>query len=336
MARNEQLIRQHKVLEILERSRYGRTLDEIRVALVEELGLSSLHARSVRRDLQALQAAGIDVDVHDSPRGKIWKMGPRAKGAHRISASSSELIALSLGRDLLYPLAGTPFWSGIESFWNKIQEELPETVWVHYEKFRKSLYVLGTAGKSYERQQGILSTINRSIQQHRIVDVTYQPVGRDASRRMIEPYGVVFFQSSLYIIAADHEAKGEDRMRHFKLDRFTKAEALDDYFETDRSFDLREYLGSSLGIFGSNRLQNFRIRVNEKAARWIQEDPWHPEQVIEPQKDGSVILKVKAAHELAIIPRVLALGTNAEVLSPASCRKRIAEMIDDMAQRYRD
>ena len=38
MARNEQLIRQHKIIQILERSRFGRTLDEIRDDLVDELG----------------------------------------------------------------------------------------------------------------------------------------------------------------------------------------------------------------------------------------------------------------------------------------------------------
>ena len=334
MARNEQLIRQHKVLEILERSRYGRTLEEIRDSLVDELGLSSLHTRSVRRDLQALQAAGFDVDVHDAARGKIWKLGPRAKSTHRISATASELIALSLGRDLLYPLAGTPFWSGIESFWNKIQEELPETVWDHYQRFRKSLFVLGTTSKSYENQQGILSTLNRSIQQHRVVEITYQPIGKDARTRLIEPYGVVFFQSSLYIIAADHASKESERMRHFKLDRFTKADGLDQWFEVDRSFDLREYLGQSLGIFGSNRPMNFRIRISPSAARWVQEDPWHSEQTIDHQPDGGILLRVKVAHEMAIIPRVLALGTNAEVLSPASCRKRIATMIDEMARSY--
>ncbi|MDB4640925.1 WYL domain-containing protein, partial [Pirellulaceae bacterium] len=124
MARNEQLIRQHKVLQILERVRYGKTLEEIRDDLVDELGLKSLHTRSVRRDLEALQAAGLDVDAHDSGRGKVWKLGPRAKSTYKITASATELIALSLGRDLLYPLVGTPFWIGIESFWNKIQEEL--------------------------------------------------------------------------------------------------------------------------------------------------------------------------------------------------------------------
>ena len=139
MARNEQLIRQHKILQILERSRFGRTLDEIRTALIEELGLSSLHVRSVRRDLDALQAAGLDIRSQQIRRGRVWKLGPQIKQVHRISASATELIALSLGRDLLYPLAGTPFWEGIESFCNKMREELAEAVWKHYERYRRAL-----------------------------------------------------------------------------------------------------------------------------------------------------------------------------------------------------
>ena len=62
MARNEQLIRQHKLLQVLERSRFGKTLEEVRDDLVEELGLTSLHTRSVRRDIEALQAAGFHLD----------------------------------------------------------------------------------------------------------------------------------------------------------------------------------------------------------------------------------------------------------------------------------
>ncbi len=79
MARNEQLIRQHKILQILEDFRFGRSLEEIRDDLVGDLGLTSLHTRSVRRDLEALQAAGFDVAPHATPRGKVWKLGPRAR-----------------------------------------------------------------------------------------------------------------------------------------------------------------------------------------------------------------------------------------------------------------
>src|SRR4051812_23169179 len=122
MARNEQLIRQHKLLQILERYKFGRTLEQLRDELVEDLGLGSLHPRSVRRDLEALQAAGIKVDVEETPRGKVWKFDKQAGGSYKVTASATELIALSLSRDLLYPLAGTPFWQGIESFWSKLRD----------------------------------------------------------------------------------------------------------------------------------------------------------------------------------------------------------------------
>jgi predicted DNA-binding transcriptional regulator YafY len=79
MARNEQLIRQHKILQILERVRFGKTIEELRDDLVDELGLSSIHTRTVHRDLEALQAAGLDVDSHEIQRGKVWKLGPQYK-----------------------------------------------------------------------------------------------------------------------------------------------------------------------------------------------------------------------------------------------------------------
>jgi len=336
MARNEQLIRQHKLLQILERYRFGRTLDELRDELVDELGLTSLHQRSVRRDLEALQAAGIDLAPHDSGRGRVWKLGPLFRGSHKITASATELIALSLARDLLTPLAGTPFWLGIESFWNKVRESLPAGVWDHYQKFRQVLLVLGLPAKSYAKQQGILKNINRAILEHRVVEVAYQPLGQDEpSTRRIEPYGIALFQGSLYVIADACEVADESqRVRHLKLDRFRKAVALDAWFKPRANFQLQRHLRESMGIFSGGKPRRFRVRISAYAARWLEEDPWHPDQQIRYQPDGSMILSVNAAHDLEIIPRVLALGAEAELLSPASSRKALAEVLRRAASQY--
>ncbi|MEC9091389.1 MAG: WYL domain-containing protein [Planctomycetota bacterium] len=342
MARNEQLIRQHKILQILERVRYGKTLDEIRDDLVDELGLKSLHTRSVRRDLEALQMAGIDVDVHDSGRGRVWKIGPRAKSTYKITASATELIALSLGRDLLYPLAGTPFWIGIESFWNKIQEELPDTVTDHYEKYRQILHVLGTPAKSYEKHDGMIKTFNRAILEHRVAEAAYRPLGKPVTTRKLEPLAIVFYQSSLYIIARIQQAQESDRLeestsngiRHWKLDRFEKVTALDEWFKPPKGFDLGSHISQSVGIFSGRNTKNFKIWISEYAAQWVIEDPWHPSQKVNQLKDGSIELKIQASHELEIIPRVLSLGAEAEILAPATARKKAAEMIASMMEKY--
>jgi predicted DNA-binding transcriptional regulator YafY len=336
MARNEQLIRQHRLLQILERYRFGRTLSELRDELVDELGLTSLHERSVRRDLEALQAAGIDLGTHDVGRGRVWKLGPLFRGSHKITASATELLALSLARDLLMPLAGTPFWLGIESFWNKIRESLPASVWEHYEKYRRVLWVLGLPAKSYEKQQGILKTINRSILEHRVVEIVYQSLGRpEPATRRIEPYGVALYQGSLYVIADACEVTNpQHRVRHLKLDRFRKAVALDEWFKPRRDFQLKQHLQPSIGIFSGGEPRDFRIRVSAYAAPWVEEDPWHADQQISRQADGSIVLTVKAAHDLEIIPRVLALGPEAELLSPASSRQTLAQLLRRTASHY--
>lgn len=337
MARNEQLIRQHKLLQVLERYRFGRTLTEIRDELVEELGLSSLHTRSVRRDVEALEAAGFDVVSVETERGRVWKLGPRFKGAHKITASSTELMALSLGRDLMHPLAGTPFWLGIESFWSKIQESLPDGVWAHYTKYRKILHVLGMPAKDYAKHQGMLKTINRAILEHRVLDIEYQRLGQPAaSKRQIHPYGIAFYDNSLYVVADSCDAlDDENPVRHLKLDRFKKATALDEWFKPRSGFDLEDHLRQSLGMFAGRKTKRFKIKISAYAAPWIEEDPWHPNQELKHHADGSITLTVEASHDLEVIPRVLALGTEAELVSPASSRKAIAETVKGMQKLYK-
>lgn len=346
MARNEQLIRQHKLLQLLEISRFGRTLDELRMELVADLGLTTLHERTVRRDVEALQAAGFDIQTETVERGKVLKLGHSSKGVHEVGISASEMIALSIGRELLFPLVGTQYWRGIESFWNKVQETVPDGVFDHFSRYRKTLHVFGTPSKSYAEHEGMLKTINRAIVEHRVVEIEYEPVGKPASKRLIEPYGLAVYQSSIYVVAAAHEVTDpKERLRNWKLDRFRKATALDDYFKADE-VDLSKHLGRSIGIFSGDDATLVKIRLGERAAAWVREDPWHPEQKLEPEhanapeknsgaeKTGQFILTVPVSHPREALPKVLSLGSDAEVVEPESFRQAVSEAVAKMAANY--
>jgi predicted DNA-binding transcriptional regulator YafY len=337
MARNEQLIRQHKILQILERRRYGIRLEDLRDALVDELGLSSLHERSVRRDIEALQAAGFDIDTEESSQGKVWKLRHNDKGIHRLNVSATELIALSMGRDLMLPLAGTQFWHGIEGFWNKVREQLPAGVWELFERYRRTLLVSGVVPKSYEKHHGILKSLHRAIDEHRVVEIEYRSAGKPSSTRYICPYGIVVHQGSIYLLAT-LEPQSEDasasELRHWKLDRFVKATPLDRWFKPDSQIDLSQHVQRTIGIFSGEAAQRYRIWLTPKATLWLQEDPWHSDQQLEALEGGGAILSVPAHHPMEIIPRVLELGEEAEVLSPLECREMIRDVLADRLSRY--
>lgn len=379
MARNEQLIRQHKLLQLLEVSRFGRTLEEFRGDLVLDLGLTTLHERTVRRDIEALQAAGFDIQTETLERGKVYSLGNNQAAIHEIGISASEMIALAIGRELLYPLAGTQYWRGIETFWNKLQESVPDGVFDHYSKHRETLHVFGSPHKSYERHEGMLKTVNRAILEHRLVEMEYQPIGRDASIRKVEPYGLAVYQGSIYVVAAidpDDDLPAAERLRNFKLDRFKHAKALDEYFKADETITLSKHLGRSIGIFSGPSATTVRIRLGPQAAGWVREDPWHPDQKLvedvgqflpETSDDddmkrpkpsgqrrrpkdsatgesagesacedwsGDFILSIPASHPREVLPKVLALGAQAEVLSPPEFREATAAAVSTMYAQY--
>lgn len=333
MARNDQLIRQHKLLQILERTRFGYTLNELRDALIDELGLSSLHTRTLRRDIEALQEAGLDISSSELDRGRVWKLGESAKASYQINATATELLALSVGRDLLNPLRGTFIGEGITSFWNRVQEVVPSTVWQHYEKIRQVLFVSGTVTKSYEEQRGVLKTIERAILQHRWCSISYSSPQRGVDDRKVSPRAILFHNASLYVVAELGDAPQETR--HWKLDRIKSVVALDEYFESVVD-EVQEQLAGGLSAFASSESKQYEIILSERAAMWVEEEPWHPQQIVTREDNGQYRLVVQANHDLEIIPKILAFGEHAELLSPDSSRECLLDTVKSMRALYED
>ena len=337
MARNEQLIRHHKILQVLEGLRFGATLAELRQTIVDELGLSSLHERTVRRDIEALQHAGFDIHATDSPRGRIWQAGDGVRQGFKVNASATELISLSLARELLMPLQGTPFWQGIESFWSKLLDEIPSSISNHYERHRDTLFVLGTTPKDYTEKLGILKTLQRGIQEHRHVEIVYQAPGKDAENRKLEPYATIVYISSIYIIAADAELpESASRVRHWKIDRVERAVALDSWFTLPEDLDLEREMQGQATLFAGNKKESYTILLTDPAAQRLREDPWYPDQHLEQGPDDAWTLRVDASHPLEILPRLLSLGSEAQLLEPKSARDQMRDIVALLHDTYDD
>ena len=167
--------------------------------------------------------------------------------------------------------------------------------------------------------------------------MTYRSEGKPAKTRKIEPLEVVLFQSSLYTVAAANEIEDENsRIRVWKLDRFDKATLLDEWFKPPEDFEPEAFFGNSQSIFRAQESPaTYKIWLAPKAVIWVTEDPWHPEQVLKENKDGSATLTVVAAHPKDVLPKVLEFGEHAELLSPAKRRKELAKEIATMAKRYK-
>jgi predicted DNA-binding transcriptional regulator YafY len=339
--RYKQVARACKVLEILQSSRYGKTTRELADEVVRYMGLASVSLKSIERDVKFWQGYGFPINSHktaDRERRVVWKLDQSYIDLPKLQISVLELLAFAVGRELLIPLAGTPYWEGIQMLWNRMRESLPEPVWEHFERLRPSLVVRGAVSKSYADKEGMLSALNRAIYQHRVTAIRYQGLGRpEPEDRMIEPHAIVLSEGNIYVVATD---AGQDRgeFKLFKLDRLSRATPRDQHFKPREDFDPDELFAASVGVFRSGKPQSFRIRVSGDAARWVVEEPLHPNQVVRPSSEDNdvadLVVEIPSAHEEEIIPRVLALGDQAEVLEPQSCRKAMRQIAARLVETY--
>src|SRR4030095_4682455 len=103
MPRNQEVIRQWKVLHALESSRHGATIP----ALADDLDVTT---RTIRRDLAALQEAGFPLfDQHDEDGKGRWLLDGQILKGLETGFTLNELCALYLSRNLLEAVAAAPF-----------------------------------------------------------------------------------------------------------------------------------------------------------------------------------------------------------------------------------
>lgn len=112
MARNDEMIRQWEILQALDASRQGKTIQE----LADDTGRST---RTIRRDLDALGQAGFPLTSTEGPGAHRWSLlrGPALPQSFTIT----ELSALYFSRTLIECLADTPFHSDLAKAFDKLQ-----------------------------------------------------------------------------------------------------------------------------------------------------------------------------------------------------------------------
>jgi len=326
MARGDQLGRQWKIIRSLIASKRGKSVQD----LASEL---SCHSRTVYRDLEALQVAGFPVYTERKNQKKYWSLMESAKHQIQIPFNITELMALYFSSDMLKMLKNTLFYDSLESLFQKIKATLPPEYMTYLQHVESSLKVGLKPTKDYSQFGEILDQINEAILNRRHVRIRYFVMSRkNISQRVVDPYKLWFFDGTFYMLGFCHLRKD---IRLFAVDRIRKMVLTDTTFETPRDFDIEHYLRDSFGTFLGKPIQ-VAIHFSPRIAGYIAEKTWHESQVVEKQKDGSLIFKVEIAGTEEIKFWILRWGKDAVVLKPDSLRKEIRMEAESVLKNYRE
>jgi predicted DNA-binding transcriptional regulator YafY len=155
------------------------------------------------------------------------------------------------------------------------------------------------------------------------VEIQYRNrITRRINKRIVHPYG--FLYGHRHYLIAYNQVKGAQGYRMFSLPNIERVVPQNEYFERDEEFSLEEFSQRSFGVFQE---EPFRVawRFSPRAADDAEDFLFHPQQVTEKQKDGSIIVRFMAGGALEMCWHLYAWGEDVEVLEPAELR----EMVND-------
>lgn len=151
------------------------------------------------------------------------------------------------------------------------------------------------------------------------------------STRNISPQQLVRYKDNWYLDAFCHKSNA---LRSFSVDMIQECRHLYKPSTLVSVQEMTSHFADSYGIFSGQAKHTAVLHFDEYISRWIQNETWHPEQMIEKQTDGSLIMQLPYNHDIELIQDILKYGPNVKVLSPPHLQEKIKQQLKRTLEQY--
>lgn len=317
MPRSDQAIRQLQILRFLEAN--GRATLQRLASMLDD----NRHARTLRRDLDALSLAGIPVYTAREDGKTFWVLDDSYR-SFPLPLTATELFAFHYACELLHPLKGTFLGDSLKSLYQKTRSVLPVRHHPAFALLQNSVTLGHTPYTAYGKQGEIINRIRSAIEHGQVIKMQYASSRpKKQVPRKAKPYRLHYQNGALYLIAYCHRNEEE---RTFRVDRIRSVEITDQTFQWPLFFDIREYFKGAFGVY-RGKAEEISLVFDKEAARRIKGRTWHQSQVLFPYRNGKLRMHLKVAVTPELMQWVLGFGPQVQVEQPA----RFAKMVQDAA-----
>ena len=327
MPRNAEVIRQWTILRDLEASR-RQTIDD----LAARTGVTT---RTIRRDLEALQASGFPLFDEVIEGKRYWTL--EAKAFRRLDDTGftlAELSALYFSRTLVECLAATPFQQDVAAAFDKLSAALTPGMRQFLDRLPLVFQAKGATpraanpGSAKAEREHIARLLDATLH-HRRATMQYFSMSSGREKEyVIEPYRLIYSPGGMYLLAFVPEYK---ELRTFSVDRIRGISLHEERFVPTEATDAA--FAHSIGI-NEGPPEHIEIAFEPRIAPYVRERQWHPSQKNADRNDGGVVLSLDVCNDWALRSWILSFGPLAHVLTPRTLAAQIRDEITRAAERY--
>ncbi|WP_367871623.1 helix-turn-helix transcriptional regulator [Luteolibacter sp. Populi] len=281
-------------------------------------------SKTIMRDIEFMRdSLGVEIE-YDAVRHGWYASGtmPEIPG---FTVGAEELAALFLTRTALDAIRGTALESTMRQVFSKIVASVEGTVHLEWSEMEEAFTRKMPA--MHARDVKLFGELADAVLQRREIHFHYRKLDADkAAPRSVRPYHLGEVDGGWYLIGHDLD---RGALRTFALPRITRFKMLMTVFERPLSFDGREHLRRSFGIWhqGGTRTHLVRVTLKDYAARLATERRWHPSQetTVLDEKGKLVEVRFEAAALEEVVRWVLSFGSKAEVIGPPELLQMVRE-----------
>ncbi len=321
--RNKLLVRLLAILRDLDR-RDGCDIEELAAR-------HQVATRTIRRDLDALQEAGVPLISDDDGRRRRWHLAhPDSRRQLANVIDPSHCLALRAALGAAVPRGSITF-DTLEDLAAKLERALDA-------KQRARLTALVDCFVPLERraltQAGpdVLWPLMTAITNHRRCRVHYAPPSRDPVEIEMLPLKLFTHAGTVYVLVQHVE---HDAIVTLALHRIVTLHVTDLVAAPPERFDSTRYVASLFGVHGTGSPAHYRLRFSSDVAPYIRERRWHPTQRLRGRQDGSVTLDFTCQQSFEVTAWIASWRHHVTVLGPTSVRAELRDLGQSLAECYR-
>lgn len=319
MPRNDQAIRQLVILNKLDASRHGLTLDQLAEAIDPA---ATRHPRTLRRDLAAIESAGWPVLTERFDGQVRWKLLEGSRNIPALRLSPGELMALTVSRRLIAPLEGTELHASLQSALGKASAALPPQGLELAQQLEHTFSVGLGPHKRYRHHREVVERVTQAIVHKTRIQMRYDSASRGKmTRREVDPYRLWYASGGLYLVGYCH-LRNEPRM--FAVERIKSVTPTDFPYQIPLQFDFDAFVEDSLTVMRGPRM-TVALEFDKPTAAWAKDRVWHPSQQLKRLSKGRMQMTLSVADSREVVGWVLSFGSGVKVVQPDSLRRAVEE-----------
>lgn len=269
--------------------------------------------RTVYRDLDGLERAGIPLYQAQRGRGVRWKLVEGANHKLSVQLTVHEAMALVAAEGFLSAMQGSVFDLASRNALAKVKHALTPEIRTRVEALSRHLSATSAPPRKLTRHRQHLDELLEATEQSQVVMLEYRKLeATELTRYTLELHHIHVQGSGVYLVGWVRERTAP---RAFLLDRVETVTPLKERFAR------RPEIGPGLfaqGAFGlwDGPAEQVLLQFTGSAAQIVAEQEFHPTQRQQRHADGSLTLEMKLPLCPSLRAWVRGFGKRVKVLAP--------------------